>query len=238
MAAKLLIVSFAILRYGPINWSFWISFPATESRRQSLHPCFTWAPPDNYFCFPDLKQVKQHDRWQKQSSGSVRGTSRLSSVKTAALYQKTQHGIFSFWPLHLRKTFLLFSNAGFRNSLQKVFLRKAVMKICSKFTGENPLRSVISVMPPVWCHINFVRFHQFVIVVFLMIHWKVFFFQDPAQPVLTGWNNFPTLYVSTSTTTCFRSSSVYFFPINIHIGMFFYDFFVRKNKYLVKVFWQ
>ena len=71
-----------------------------------------------------------------------------------------------------------------------------------------------------------------------MIYWKVFFFQDPAQPVLAGWNNFPTLYVSISTTTCFRLSSVYVFPIDIRIGMFFYDFFVRKNKYLVKVFWQ
>ena len=120
----------------------------------------------------------------------------------------------------------------------EVFIGKCVLKICSKFTGEHPCQSVISVVPPVWCHINFVRLHQFVIVVFLMIQWKVFFFQDPAQPVLTGWNNFPTLYVSTSITTCFCSSSVYFFPINIHIGMFFYDFFVPKNKYLVKVFWQ
>ena len=116
--------------------------------------------------------------------------------------------------LSSKKTFLLFSNAGFRNSLQKVFLTKAVLKICSKFTEENPCRSVISVMAPVWCHINFVRLHQFVIVVFLMIHWKVFVFQDPAQPVLTGWNNFPTLYVSTSTTTCFRLSSVLSFFSN------------------------
>ena len=238
MAAKLLIASFAILQYGPIKWSFWVSFSANKSRRTFLHRCFMWAAPDNYFCFSDLKQVKQHDRWQKQSSGSVRGTSRPSSVKTAVLYQKTQHGIFNFWPYHLRKTFLLFYNAGFRNSLQEVFLRKAVLKNCRKLTGEHPCRSVISIMSPVWCHLNFVRLHQFVIVVVPMIHCKVFFFQDPAHPVLTGWFNFPTLYVSTPTTTCFLLSSVYVFPIDTHIGMFFYDFFLRKNKYLVKVLWQ
>ena len=32
-----------------------------------------------------------------------------------------------------------------RSSRPKVFLRKGVLKICSKFTGEQPYRSVISI---------------------------------------------------------------------------------------------
>ena len=34
---------------------------------------------------------------------------------------------------------------SFRSSLSEVFLEKAVLKICSKFTGEHPCRSVISI---------------------------------------------------------------------------------------------
>ena len=33
----------------------------------------------------------------------------------------------------------------FRSSCSEVFLRKGVQKICSKFTGEHPCRSVISI---------------------------------------------------------------------------------------------
>ena len=33
----------------------------------------------------------------------------------------------------------------FRSSRSEVFLRKGVQKICSKFTGEHPCRSVISI---------------------------------------------------------------------------------------------
>ena len=33
----------------------------------------------------------------------------------------------------------------FRSSPPEVFLQKAVLKICKKFTGEHPLRSVISI---------------------------------------------------------------------------------------------
>ena len=35
--------------------------------------------------------------------------------------------------------------SGFRSSHPEVFLRKDVLKICSKFTGEHPCRSVISI---------------------------------------------------------------------------------------------
>ena len=34
---------------------------------------------------------------------------------------------------------------GYRSSRPEVFLRKGVLKICSKFTGEHPCRSVISI---------------------------------------------------------------------------------------------
>ena len=65
------------------------------------------------------------------------------------------------WPSHLRsestnrlrenknkkKTFknCLFTNIFFRSSPLEVFLRKFVLKICSKFTGEHPCRSAISI---------------------------------------------------------------------------------------------
>ena len=35
--------------------------------------------------------------------------------------------------------------ANFRSSHQEVFLRKGVLKICSKFIGEHPCRIAISV---------------------------------------------------------------------------------------------
>ena len=34
---------------------------------------------------------------------------------------------------------------SYRSSHQEVFLRKGVLKICSKFTGEHPYQSVISI---------------------------------------------------------------------------------------------
>ena len=61
-----------------------------------------------------------------------------------------------------------------------------------------------------------------------MIHWNVLFFQYRAQAVLADLNNFPTLYIPTSTTDLFHSLllvyfslfSVYFFKIflGIHIA--------------------
>ena len=41
----------------------------------------------------------------------------------------------------------------YRNSHPEVFLRKGVIKICSKFTGEHPCRSVISIK----LHSNFIE---------------------------------------------------------------------------------
>ena len=38
-------------------------------------------------------------------------------------------------------------SSGVRSSPPEVFLGKCVLKICSKFTGEHPWRSVISVTP-------------------------------------------------------------------------------------------
>ena len=40
-----------------------------------------------------------------------------------------------------------------RSSLSEVFLGKGVLKICSKFTGEHPCRSAISVK----LHCNFIE---------------------------------------------------------------------------------
>ena len=44
----------------------------------------------------------------------------------------------------------------FRSSPPKVFLRKGVLKICSKFTGEHSCQSVISIKLLCW-HIKFME---------------------------------------------------------------------------------
>ena len=38
-----------------------------------------------------------------------------------------------------------YTSVNYRSSCRKVFLGKAVLKICSQFTGEHPCRSVISI---------------------------------------------------------------------------------------------
>ena len=40
---------------------------------------------------------------------------------------------------------VIFKSAVFRSSHPEVFLQKGVLKICSKFTGEHPRRSAISI---------------------------------------------------------------------------------------------
>ena len=49
-----------------------------------------------------------------------------------------------YYPHHFSK--LRFIDCGIRISRSEVFLRKDVLKICSKFTEEHPCRSVISIM--------------------------------------------------------------------------------------------
>ena len=46
---------------------------------------------------------------------------------------------------HRKNRFLNYSNSMARSSRPEVFLRKGVPKICSKFTGEHPCRSAISI---------------------------------------------------------------------------------------------
>ena len=46
---------------------------------------------------------------------------------------------------HGGKTKLIFENLIFRSSHPEVFLENGVLKICSKFTGEQPYPSVISI---------------------------------------------------------------------------------------------
>ena len=40
---------------------------------------------------------------------------------------------------------IFFIKRNYKSSPSEVFLRKSVLKICSKFTGEHPFRSVISI---------------------------------------------------------------------------------------------
>ena len=71
-----------------------------------------------------------------------------------------KNSVFSSWTLEIAftKFFAVFVAIGldkhpwvrdycstFRSSPLEVFLGKSVLKICSKFTGEHPCRSVISI---------------------------------------------------------------------------------------------
>ena len=74
----------------------------------------------------------------------------------------------------------------YRNSHPEMFLRKGVLKICSKYTGEHPYRSAISIKLP-WklvplkysilhrCSIAFI-IHNFWILLILLIFCNLNFF--------------------------------------------------------------
>ena len=53
--------------------------------------------------------------------------------------------IDSFLSIKRYYPFPLNRNSPFRSSRPEAFLRKGLLKICSKFTGEHPCRSAISV---------------------------------------------------------------------------------------------
>ena len=72
---------------------------------------------------------------------SNRGVFRtLSNFCDETILAKTVNG----WKL-LKFIKVLILLVQIRNSPPKVFLRKGVLKLCSKFTGEHPCRSVISI---------------------------------------------------------------------------------------------
>ena len=77
--------------------------------------------------------LKQHDIWLFKNSWKTLRTSRRgqhSSIKT----------------LHSENYSLFYSEiVHYRSSHPEVFLGKGVLKICSKFTGEHPCRSAISI---------------------------------------------------------------------------------------------
>ena len=55
-------------------------------------------------------------------------------------------GIYGYWIDWINLMFLCNQTGhNFRSSRPEVFLRKGVLKICSKFTGEHPCRSAISI---------------------------------------------------------------------------------------------
>ena len=67
----------------------------------------------------------------------------LQFLKKLKLYTKlipeTVHEVF------LSKFFVAICISTFRSSRPEVFLRKGILNICSKSTGEHPCRSVISI---------------------------------------------------------------------------------------------
>ena len=56
---------------------------------------------------------------------------------------------------YIVKTYLL---TYFGNSHSEVFLSKAVLRLCSKFTGEHPCQSVISIT--LLCNFIEIAFHM------------------------------------------------------------------------------
>ena len=52
-----------------------------------------------------------------------------------------------FCAVYYRSTLTFMSLINHRSSRSEVFLGKDVLKICSKFTGEHPCQSVISIKP-------------------------------------------------------------------------------------------
>ena len=53
--------------------------------------------------------------------------------------------VLDFWRLYKNMNWAFPMSRSFRSSRQEVFLRKGVLKICSKFTGEHPWRRAISI---------------------------------------------------------------------------------------------
>ena len=83
-------------------------------------------------CKKNLKQAM--NLFKKQNNGA------LKNSRSYNLYTRKKYSIYFMLPLHQIHYFTIF-----RSSHPKVFLRKGVLKICSKFTGEHPCRSVMSI---------------------------------------------------------------------------------------------
>ena len=52
----------------------------------------------------------------------------------------------------------------YRNSHPEVFLKKGVLKICSKFTGEHPCQSVLSIELRLGCSVNLLHLFKTAII--------------------------------------------------------------------------
>ena len=59
----------------------------------------------------------------------------MSTLKACYFIHKTRNSLINSWKLL----------TSFRSSHPEVFLRKVILKICSKFPGEHPCPSVISI---------------------------------------------------------------------------------------------
>ena len=139
-------------------------------------------------------QCMMYVGWRSKISG---GTFCNNSwrLKTA---ENSYHGYLTrFWPpLWSCKI----KNFQSRNSPQEVFLRKAVLKICRKFTGELPCLSVISVkllctfIEITLCHgcspVNFLQF------------FRTHFYMNTYGGLLLSIFLFDTLYWKSSANTC------------------------------------
>ena len=80
-------------------------------------------------------------------------SSDITSNRVNTIFNTLIHWFCAGWRFHLKLSWAELIGMSFcvkcyyihRNSHPEVFLEKGVLKICSKFTGEHPCRSVISI---------------------------------------------------------------------------------------------
>ena len=90
----------------------------------------------NTSCFQYPGNCMRWNRFFSQAADLV-----LQLYKKGTSSKKELH--HNFFPVNFLKFYLPL--CCFRSSHSEVFLRKGVLKICSKFTGEHPCRSAISI---------------------------------------------------------------------------------------------
>ena len=103
----------------------------------------------------------------------------------------------------------------FRSSRSEVFLRKSVLKICSKFTGEHPCCSVISIK--------------------LLCNFIELALQHGYSPV-NLLHNFRTLFLRTPLDGCFYVFLK--FKIKFNLNHFYISFIVNPSSKLSDDTWQ
>ena len=120
--------------------TFWI----LQSCIKKPEPNFKWIENTNCFDIVSYSKISQNIvKWNMKSKVQFLLLPKSVVQIFTPLYDEDRNKEL-FWPraVHLTKPKL---NKKYRSSHPDVFLRKGVLKICSKVTGEHPCRSVISI---------------------------------------------------------------------------------------------